>query len=105
MNFNQFLFAWREGTLWSDAAWRAYDIPAVVKRRHAKYALKALGLAYAGELAISHFMALYEVPSRQDAQAVLGSWWLWSQIDRGRHPRVPLRKARTGPVAGGGPLP
>lgn len=88
MTFNQFIRKYREGTLDDDAAWRAYDFKASVKDRHVKKALKAIGLAYAGELAVPHFMALYSMPlegmSRVEAETALGAWWLWSQVDAGR---------------------
>lgn len=84
MNFNQFLFKWREGTLDTDPAWRAYDFPAAVKPRHVQKALKSLGLVYAGELAIPQFMRLYSVETPEDARAVLGCFFLWTQVDQGR---------------------
>lgn len=84
MNFNRFMFKYRDGTLDDDAAWRAYDFIASVKDRHVRKALKALGLAYAGELAVPHFMALYGFEDRTEATLLVGAWWLWSQVDSGR---------------------
>lgn len=94
MTFKEFLHAYQTNALDRDAAWRAYDIPAAVKPGHIRSALKALKLAYAGELALPEFMARYGVPTREQAQAVLGAWWLWSVIDAGRAMRVPLRATR-----------
>lgn len=83
MNFNQFLFKYHEGTLDTDAAWRAYDFMASVRDRHVRKALKQLGLTYAGELAVPQFMALYDLEDRTQATLLVGAWWLWTQVDRG----------------------
>jgi hypothetical protein len=94
MNFRQFLYAYREGKLDQDAAWRAYDILAIAGRStHVRSALKALGMAYAGEHAMSEFMARYEVWSPDEARVILGAWWLWSGISAGRRMGVPLISA------------
>lgn len=100
MTFYEFLAKWRNGTLSTDAAWRAYAIEEYVrmnriKAKHVMYALKALKLAYAGELAIPEFCARYDVP-RDEAPHLLSCWHLWSLLDRGRPCRVPLRMAKGG---------
>lgn len=96
MTFREFLASWLgdNGTLDSDAAWRAYDIPSVPSHHaYIRKALKALGLAYAGELALPEFMARYGLTDRAQAEHALTAWWLWSQIDAGRRVRVPKRAA------------
>lgn len=95
MSFNQFLFKHRNGTLYEDAGWRAYDFYASVQARHVRKALKKLGLAYAGELAIPHFMALYDLQDREAAMKLVGGWWLWSQVDQGRHVVGLVKRAGT----------
>jgi hypothetical protein len=105
MKFNQFLFKWRENTLHTDPAWRAYDFPGSVRPRFVQKALKSLGLTYAGELAIPQFMSLYDVPTAEEARLILGSWWLWSLVDDGRQitrgPHGLKRRAyQTSPVGG-----
>lgn len=99
MTFPEFLAAYRNGALDRDAAWRAYDIPTAVRRNiatgkptYVRGALKALKLAYAGELAMPEFCARYGVDLGA-APLILGAWWLWSAIDAGRAVRVPLRLA------------
>lgn len=93
MTFNEFLSAWQAGTLEQDAAWRAYDIRGSYRSSHVASALKALNLKYAGELAMSEFCARYNVKP-QDASAILGSWWLWHLLSRGRPVRrIPLRSS------------
>ncbi len=99
MTFPEFLRAWREGTLDEDAAWRAYDILAHVRHVQAQHismayqrsALKALKLAYAGELALPEFMARYGFENRSEATLILGCWWVWSGIDAGRRMGAPRR--------------
>lgn len=96
MTFREFLHNWlgRGVSLDYDAAWRAYDIPAVVRPRHVSKALKALKLAYAGEHAIPQFMALYGLGDRAEAEALLGQWWVWSQVDAGRPVQGLKRRGR-----------
>jgi hypothetical protein len=91
ISINHFLFLYRHEQLDEFAAWRAYDIMASVRDRHVRAALKALCLNYAGELALQHFMALYEVPTVSEARLVLGAWWLLTQIEKGRRLRLPKR--------------
>lgn len=90
-SITHFLHLRRQGRLDDFTVWRAYDIPGNIRERHVKAALKALCLGYAGELALSHFMALYEVPTVAEARLVLGSWWLLTQIEKGRRLRLPKR--------------
>jgi hypothetical protein len=100
VTFREFLFAWRDGTLNRDAAWRAYDILAFARlariSKHRKgvfqaSALKSLKLSYAGELALPEFMARYGIEDREEAQDILGCWWLWLGLSQGRRMGVPLR--------------
>lgn len=102
MTFPEFLHAFTTGTLEDDAAWRAYDIIPFMKRigghqriGYVRGALKRLGMAYAGELALPEFCARYGV-DLAEAPTLLGAWWLWSGIDAGRRMGVPLR-----PTGGG----
>lgn len=99
MTFPEFLYAVQTGEINKDAAWRAYDIMGAAKSGHTRrgkkaryveYALKRLGMAYAGELALSEFCARYAVDA-EAAPTLLGAWWLWSGIDAGRAMGVPLR--------------
>jgi hypothetical protein len=96
MTFKEFVVAWRDNTLDRDAAWRAYDIPAVVNRRRTLNGIRKLGLAYAGELAIPEVMAQYSIASRIEAERMLGSWYVWGQIAAGRFVRPPLRQPKGG---------
>lgn len=99
MTFREFLYAWSDGTLDKDAAWRAYDILAHVRHSRSKHqknvyqrnALKALKLMYAGELALPEFMARYGVEDRSEAEDILGCWWVWSGIAAGRRMGAPRR--------------
>lgn len=101
MTFSEFKDKYLAGTLWDDAAWRAYDIEAAVKPLHVRKALKMMGLAYAGELAIPEFCARYGL-TREVAEPLLGAYWLWSLVSSQRaYPRVPLRQ----PKGGSGPHP
>lgn len=92
MTFNQFLTLHRANGLNVDAAWRAYDIPGSVRELHTRHALKYLNFAYAGENALSQCMAWFGMTcTAEEARAILGAWWLWSQIAAGRHMKVPKR--------------
>lgn len=98
MTFPEFLAAYRAGTLNQDAAWRAYDIAGNVSTRVTSsinrltyYALKRLGMSYAGELALPEFMARYAISTPEEARTILACWWLWSGIDAGRAMGVPKR--------------
>lgn len=109
-SFNRFKHMWDDKTLQNDVTWRAYDIPAALREKHATAALKALGLSYAGEHAMVQFMALYEVRDPRLAPKILGGWWLWSRLAQGRRIRgVKLRSATTlaegGDFAAPAPLP
>lgn len=96
-NFNYFLHRWRNKALDRDVTWRGYEILAAVQPRHVQAAIKALGLGYAGELAIPHFCELYEVPSWDLAREILGAWWVWSRLTQGRRLRVPKRTGELSP--------
>lgn len=84
MTFKEWLFAFRTDQLGKDATWRAYDIFGSVHPQYVNKGLKDLGYAYAGELALSTFMNDFKVPTRDEAQAILAAWWLWSRIDAGK---------------------
>lgn len=92
MTFKEFLYKYREGTLDTDAAWRAYDIESSINAGHVGKALKALGFGYAGDLALSTFMAQYGIADRREAWRALAYWWLLTQINLGRRMNVPLRR-------------
>lgn len=87
MSFSSFLLAQRAKTLDKDAAWRAYDIPAAVQPKHVREALKYLSMGYAREFALPAVMAMYGIPSREEAKAALGAYWIWSRVSAGRRVR------------------
>jgi hypothetical protein len=91
MDFKDFLAKWRTNMLDTDATWRSYEILKAAGPEHVPKALKALGLGYAGDLALPHFMALYGVNDRLEAEAMLGSWWLLNRLSKSRVERVPRR--------------
>lgn len=90
-SFNYFLHMYRHDELVENIVWRAYDIETAKKPRHVADALKALGFEYAGELARSHFQRLYEILDSAEAESLLACWWLWRELSRGRHMKVPYR--------------
>jgi hypothetical protein len=85
MTFAEFRDALRTGTIENDAAWRAYDLEGSMRPIYPSKALKRLGLAYAGELAIPEFMARYGYQDREQAVRDLGLWWLWNLVDDNRY--------------------
>lgn len=103
-NMNRFLYMWREKTLEDDVTWRGYHIPNAAKTEYVSFALKALGLNYAGEHALRTFCALYEV-APEDAARVLAEWWVWSRLASGGHPKGVQKRAVEGPLATGGATP
>lgn len=100
--FNLYLHLHRQQRLDHFIPWRAYDIPSAIKPRHVEAALKELGFKYAGELALSHFKAKYEITDAEPVNVILGGWWLLRLIEGGGHPRVPLRSKRLPPQPEGG---
>ena len=91
--FSDFLAAWREGTLEDDATWRSWQF-STAKPAFAKDALKKLSLVYAGELGVRQFMALYEIRSTAEAEAILSQWYLWHRKSKGYStPYVARRRA------------
>lgn len=97
MTFREFLAKYRDDTLDTDVTWRAYDITGAVRPLHVKGALKALNLAYAGELGVGEAMRRYGMPDREEAEAVLGAWHLWRSISAGGlHRQVQKRRRAEG---------
>lgn len=83
--FKSFLAHWYWKDLDRDATWRGYDIPAFVKPRHTWDALKALSLAYAGELALSQCMSLYGLTDPAEAEDILACWWVWKNLSESKY--------------------
>lgn len=103
-NMRRFLYLRTHNTLADDLVWRGHDFTTALAARERTYALKALaalGLNYAGEHAMSHFAALYEVPA-SEAQRTLAEWFCWSQIGRGRPVKGAKTRAVEGPQGGQG---
>jgi hypothetical protein len=99
-SMNRFLHLMRTGEIDKDPTWRAYSFVPAIKDIHVKAALKALGLDYAGEHALSQFAVLYEVPQR-NARETVGAWWLWSRLASGKRVRGPKPRSAT-TLPGGG---
>lgn len=96
MTFPEFMMKYFAGTMDTDAGWRAYDIEkyagSIAKMKYMRSALKKLGLAYAGELALPEFCARYGVEI-EAAPLLLACFWIWSLVDENRFCRVPLRSS------------
>lgn len=90
-SFAEFLAAHQHDYLHRDVTWRAYAIEDHWRELHVRHALKHLGYNYAGEHALGELMAHFSLIDRPGAKALLGSWWLWSQLDKGRRMGVPKR--------------
>ena len=89
-SFAEFLQAYATGEIKKDVTWRAYLIEKHWSAIHVKHALKRLGYAHCGELGLGECAAQFGLTPAMAGEA-LGCWWVWSQIDQGRHLRVPKR--------------
>lgn len=103
-SFREFLTMYEMITLNTNLVWRTYDIVSHIKERHVRSALKVLGFGYAGELALPEVQARYAL-GRRMAWELLGAWWLLTQLEAGRHMKVPLRGSRAGYPTGEAPTP
>lgn len=90
ISFTRFKYLWDTDALDTDTTWRGYEILKAVREKHVQCALKELGLTFTGEHWLSYVCALYEIP-RSDVRAMLGGWWLWRELSRGKRVRVPLK--------------
>jgi hypothetical protein len=97
-HFGGFLFEYRLGTIEQDAAWRNYTIKEAILPSHIKAALKELNLAHAGEHGVSEAMRRYDIKDHHEAETILGSWWVWSELSMGHRVRGAVLKAQQHPA-------
>jgi len=102
VTFKEFIDAYADGSVENYPSWRSYDIERMVRTVYHIRALKALGLAYAGELGLSEVAHRYGLASTSETRRLLGMWWVLSQIEGGH--RVHLRSRHRRPLGVKGPL-
>ena len=81
MTFGEFITAYKDGSIFKDVGWRAYNIEGSVKPKFVLDALKYLGYAYAGEHALSTIAGIYSLDTADEARTLLGYWWAFKRVD------------------------
>lgn len=83
MNFRDFHAAYNDGSIYEDASWRAYDIPAMASKRHAKDALKRLGYLDTTTLGFEQARHDLGIASAMLCRHLLAMWKVWTDIATG----------------------
>lgn len=91
MDLREFIDAYKDGSIENDITWRGNDIPASVRKRDLRDALKWLGYQYAGELGISVINSGYQVGSMELTRQLIEYWWCHHRASSGACVRMKRR--------------
>jgi hypothetical protein len=89
MNFVEFAQKYKEDTLWDDASWRAYNIPAMVGEDDARKGARHMGFGIYE--AFADIGSYFDMPAEQ-VKLVLGLWYVWRRTALGRMGKRILKK-------------